>query len=84
MSDQMMTCSYDNGPEVEPTCPACGHYNAMLGDSEAPDDGNDNRKCRDCGTRAVRLDPPHHARFSDEWDEAFRMAQLAIEKETQK
>ena len=81
MSDQMMTCSYDNGPEVEPTCPACGHYNAMLWDSEAPHDGNDNRKCRDCGTRAtchVRLDS------SKGWVDAFRIAQLAIERETQK
>lgn len=47
----MMTCSYTNNDE--PTCPKCGHYNAMLwcGDSfETPDEV---RKCRDCGQEAT-------------------------------
>lgn len=51
----MKTCSYDNGTDAEPTCPECGHYNAMLIDHDATRDGKDNRKCRDCGTQAVRV-----------------------------
>lgn len=52
----MKTCSYDSGTDAEPTCPACGHYNAMLSDHDATNDGKDNRKCRDCGTKAVRIE----------------------------
>ena len=44
----------ENG--VEPSCPECGHYNAMLVNHDAPWDGKDHRKCRDCGAVAVRVE----------------------------
>ena len=55
-------CYYENSDE--PTCPKCGGYNAMLHDSdgrraakERGESGDlDYRKCRDCGTTAVRID----------------------------
>ena len=45
----------------EPSCPQCGHYNAMLqahqGDAPISSEDmrkHDVRKCRDCGTVAKR------------------------------
>ena len=57
-SDEL-TCHYENSDE--PSCPKCGHYNAMLYDAEAFDEwyreqgreqSPDFRKCRDCGAEA--------------------------------
>lgn len=50
-----LTCTSERA-DVEPTCPKCGHYNAMLIDYDEPyEAGVDKRKCRDCGTKAVRV-----------------------------
>ena len=54
-------CTFDNGFEVEPSCPSCGHYNAMLVDNDPSREAvtgllnADHRKCRDCGHKAVAL-----------------------------
>ena len=59
------TCTYPLISDAEPSCPACGHYNAMLVDWSAPDDGRDHRKCRDCGATAVRI--PHSEATHDDF-----------------
>lgn len=53
MDPEMMTCSFTSSDE--PSCPKCGHYNAMLwlrgglrGEPEV-------RKCRDCGQEAALI-----------------------------
>jgi len=42
-----------------PSCPSCGHYNALLGETD--DAGKESRVCRDCGCRTDvegKLEPP--------------------------
>ena len=55
---QELTCYYENSDE--PSCPKCGHYNAMLrgveGDYELE---RFFRKCRDCGAVAVVVENPN-------------------------
>ena len=52
----MKTCQYDPNTDAEPTCPHCGHYNAMLVSHDWVDGEPgylDGMKCRDCGGLAI-------------------------------